>query len=299
MKSRVLALSLVLTACSSGGADRIGYAPPAVKSDVHPPGGEPVIAPPVMPPPVSTTAPKYCSLQTGPSFSMCPRLTSVGDATIDRLFWAEASVQQSFWGVATVVHITAGAECEGSGNAFATADGQVFFGKRLMLRQISQFSSMVPVHAILAHEFAHRLQFTFGWSRADRSPATSRLIELEADGWSGFYARWVKNYSSSDFATHLQTLYGIGDTDYNSPEHHGTAIERKYLGLYGWAMADVASQEPQPPTWAALHDQLVREIAAQRLAPDTELEAAGFDLSLLPPPASPSDLQRSIEALTR
>jgi len=297
MKSNVFALSLVLAACSSGGADRLGYVPPAMKSDGHPPGGVPVIAPPVMPPPVVSTAPKYCSLQSGSSLAKCPRLTSVGDATIDRLFWAEASLQQSFWGVPSTVYITMGAECEGNGNAFATADGQVYFGKRLMLRQIGQFSSMVPVHAVLAHEFAHRLQFTFGWSRADGSPASSRLTELEADGWSGFYARWVKNYSSGDFRTHLETLYGIGDTDYNSPEHHGTPIERKYLGLYGWALADVASQEPQPPTWAELHDRLVREIAAQRLAPDSELAAAGFDPSQLPPPASASDLQRSIEAL--
>ncbi len=253
----------------------------------------------MLPPSLPSSAPKFCGIHAGIASGACPKLTTVGDATIDRLFWSEVATQQSFWNVSADVGIVAGDQCEGTGNAYATVEGQVRFGKRLMIEQVNSFGSMIPVHAILAHEFAHRLQFTHGWFRPGTTPEVNRLGELEADGWSGFYARWVKGYSSADFATHLETLYRLGDTLYSEPTHHGTSIERKYLALFGWAVANAAVEKGQTPTWAAIHDALVREIAAKRLVADKALEAEGFELNLLPPPPTTAEVQRAIDRIVK
>jgi hypothetical protein len=120
-------------------------------------------------------------------------------------------------------------------NAFASPkkvlgrdDGSVVFGNSLY-RTIMQQPEYpeIGIVTVCAHEFAHIVQFKTGiYDNLVVGDRVKRL-ELHADFMSGFYAGRRKllkpDYPAALFAA---TLYGLGDTNYNSPTHHGTSKER-------------------------------------------------------------------------
>jgi len=119
---------------------------------------------------------------------------------------------------------------QSSPNAFATPqifdpqyrDGSVMFGYQLFSSQVQQTGPVnFTVSAIMAHEFAHILQFKLG----EELPTHAK--ELEADYMAGWYIGnsggvWLGQTSSQA----LRTFYSLGDFAFNSPTHHGTPDER-------------------------------------------------------------------------
>jgi hypothetical protein len=119
---------------------------------------------------------------------------------------------------------------QGSPNAFATpkkfdpryADGSVVFGYQLFNSEIQQTGRVnFTIAAIMAHEFAHILQFKVG------EELPTKLSELEADYMAGWYlgsvsGTWLGVTSSQA----LRSFFNKGDYSFNSPTHHGTPDER-------------------------------------------------------------------------
>ncbi len=142
-------------------------------------------------------------------------------------------------------------ECsEDRANAYSHPKNYILFGYHLVQRIIRNYGDVLPVIAILAHEFGHQLQFSYGWIREDAD--TSRDTELEADGWSGFYlALAYASIPNIDMTSALKQFIEIGDYNFNSPSHHGTPRQRASMFIAGFQTAldwlNTIDQNPNQP----------------------------------------------------
>lgn len=132
-------------------------------------------------------------------------------------------------------------------NAFATPikyfqnsyDGTIAFGIRLLDMELRRdYGRGLSVPAIMAHEFAHIYQFMDG-SLAD---VATPVRELHADFLAGWYmAR--RNISESLMKPALDAFFGMGDYHFNSPNHHGTPMQRLRSLLAGYADSATSIEE--------------------------------------------------------
>jgi hypothetical protein len=115
----------------------------------------------------------------------------------------------------------------GAPNAYATSkvtnslgpDGTVVFGLTLLdseLKRDGGYGLAVP--AIMAHEFAHIVQFK------RKSTLSTKEQELQADYLAGWYLgnRWIY----TDVRAAFEAFFQMGDYQFNSPNHHGTPKQR-------------------------------------------------------------------------
>jgi hypothetical protein len=131
-------------------------------------------------------------------------------------------------------------------NAFASPnkalgreDGSVVFGKSLYRDIMSRPEHPeVGIVAVCAHEFGHIAQFKFGIRKDLVVDKRVKRLELHADFISGYFAGRRKletpDFPAAVFAT---TLYSEGDSDYGSPDHHGTSRERGEAVVAGFDSA--------------------------------------------------------------
>ena len=121
-------------------------------------------------------------------------------------------------------------------NAFATGQtllseghGTVLMGMHLFgQRMAKDRDAGMTVIAICAHEFGHIHQIQNGYHGAlAKLDATVKPLELHADFLAGFYLGNRKHeHPDLDLQTVGRVYDSIGDTDYTSPQHHGTPEER-------------------------------------------------------------------------
>jgi hypothetical protein len=129
-------------------------------------------------------------------------------------------------------------------NAFATAEtwipntkGTVAFGIELLSDELFRNEwGGLAVAGIMAHEFGHIFQFQSKFrDLLTQSQTTDRLLELHADYLAGYYLGLKRLRSGEiDIKGFLDSLYLMGDTDFNSPDHHGMPIERAKVMLEGY-----------------------------------------------------------------
>jgi len=88
----------------------------------------------------------------------------------------------------------------------------------------------------IAHEFGHIFQYQSKfYDLLTQSQTTDRLLELHADYLAGYYLGLKRLRSGEmDIKAFLDSLYLSGDTDFNSPDHHGTPMEREQVMLAGY-----------------------------------------------------------------
>ena len=124
----------------------------------------------------------------------------------------------------------------GGPNAYATDRtqvpgtwGTVCFGQTLFLDLLDRYQDQgLAVMAVAAHEFGHIAQFRSGiHNRLIRYQSTVKRVELHADFLSGYFlgVRKRQQPSISVWAAG-DTLYRIGDYEFQNPNHHGTPDER-------------------------------------------------------------------------
>lgn len=138
-------------------------------------------------------------------------------------------------------------------NAYATrvvrlngADGTVLFGQGLLQRLMrGKESPEVAVTSVCAHEFGHILQFKHNLaSRVRNGDRTVKRTELQADFFSGYFAGLRKKERPSyPAAVGALAQYNVGDNSVNSPQHHGTPVERGAAFVRGY---EVAYKESKP-----------------------------------------------------
>jgi hypothetical protein len=101
-------------------------------------------------------------------------------------------------------------------------DGTVLFGFNLMMQEFrsSRTGQGFAIPAIMAHEFAHIVQFKMGV----RLP--TKQMELQADILAGWYMANRSNFIMTDATEALYSFFNKGDYNFNDPTHHGTPEER-------------------------------------------------------------------------
>lgn len=190
----------------------------------------------------------------------CGLLQSFGDPDFDMRFAEEVAIQSEFWKLSPTVYPFD--ECPGIRNALSSPQGFILFGINLTIGTILDTGSELPLAGALAHEWAHQVQFEFGWS--DDGEPTVRSTELEADAFSGYYMGLAKSWSGEEIDTYFQTLFDLGDYQFNDPMHHGTPEERVAAGALGLLVAQQAIDNDTPYSHEELH-QLFREMIARAI----------------------------------
>jgi hypothetical protein len=127
----------------------------------------------------------------------------------------------------------------GSRNAFAVPDvvdprfpdGTVVCGLELISTELKRDGRGYAVPTILAHEFAHIMQFKLiqGFQGSSRA-------ELHADYMAGWYLAREMASLITDPQSSLKAFFEIGDYEFNSPDHHGTPEERLGALERGWSV---------------------------------------------------------------
>lgn len=188
-----------------------------------------------------------CSLSAAKSSGGLPCsqvLRSSGSAWMDQGFLREIHYLNQFMGVNPSFRLCQEIKAP---NAFATAnvidpsypDGTVYFGVDLARAEMTQTGaeSNFSIPAIMAHEFAHIVQFRAGV----RLP--TKLKELQADyiaGWFMGNRDRFSGWSAQSFQNTLQSFFEKGDYAFNSPSHHGTPQERAKAITHGFASSNLS-----------------------------------------------------------
>ena len=122
-------------------------------------------------------------------------------------------------------------------NAISYGSGKIYYGEAIYNAAKARGGSNIVNAMILAHEFAHQLQYTYGLP--SRNESTARAAELEADGMAGYYLRRPNGFNKTSFsqiAPAYEFAAAIGDNNVNSPGHHGTAPQRRSAVRLGFLL---------------------------------------------------------------
>jgi hypothetical protein len=102
----------------------------------------------------------------------------------------------------------------------------------------------VGVRVIMAHEFAHHVQFELGvFETGPSDPAeATRRTELMADAMASYFATHKKGLAlnSKRVADALLSFYTVGDCYFDDPGHHGTPLQRQRAADWGADLAAAA-----------------------------------------------------------
>jgi hypothetical protein len=182
-------------------------------------------------------------------------ITSFNDAYHDQKFSEEVSIQRAFFnGIPAKVFGLLEPSVDQK-NAYATSDGKILFGY-YMLKETTKKYGELPIAGILAHEWGHRTQFVMNWQ--DYGQPAHR--ELEADAFSGFYMALAKQWAWSKINSYFQSVFDNGDSNFNSPIHHGTSQERLAAAKLGVDMGLAVLRSGKQMTYSELHNSFISKI---------------------------------------
>jgi uncharacterized protein len=97
---------------------------------------------------------------------------------------------------------------------------------------------------VVAHEYAHNVQFELGFYELQRPGDGVKAFELQADCMAGLWGNAVYRagrYDDRDVEQAISTAQAAGDFDYGTAEHHGTPDERREAWLAGFRTGDPAN----------------------------------------------------------
>jgi hypothetical protein len=201
-----------------------------------------------------------CSIAGGASGVGCGLLTSFGDPVSDFQMNAEYQYQASYWyGVPAVAYVLN--DCNAP-NAYAPSSERVILYGVNLFRGLKSTGADAGIIGVLAHEWAHRLQFENGWTT---NPV--KRMELEADAFAGFYFGLAKSWAWGQTASFFQTVASMGDNAFNDPQHHGTSAERLAAARLGFDLGAYSLLNRRPYSWFELHAYFSGQIRALSGAP--------------------------------
>ncbi len=165
-----------------------------------------------------------CWLSAGTGGTVGRLMTSSGNAELDQANQREGLALISKFGVRPSGFFF---DDSAGKNAYATSqkhspngpDGTIVMGLALIQSELNRDGGAgLAVPAIMAHEFAHVVQF----KRSSRLSVKEK--ELQADYLAGWYLgnRWIYTDVQSAFSA----FFEMGDYQFNNPDHHGTPKQR-------------------------------------------------------------------------
>jgi hypothetical protein len=128
------------------------------------------------------------------------------------------------------------------------------------------FGDVAP-QAILAHEFAHQIQFDLNLLGAS-TPEGTRRTELMADAYAAYYLSHARGASMQwkRVQQFLQVFFNIGDCAFTNPNHHGTPTQRMAAAQWAYNLANSAQKQGHILTaeqFAVLFDAALPQIVLQ------------------------------------
>ena len=126
--------------------------------------------------------------------------------------------------------------------ALTALPDKLVFGDGILMAYDDIGLGDVGPRVIMAHEFAHHVQFelgTFDTGPSDPAEATRRT-ELMADAMAAYYGVHKKGLALNKkrVTDALLSFYTVGDCQFADPGHHGTPLQRQRAAAWG---ADLAS----------------------------------------------------------
>ncbi|NAW49876.1 metalloprotease, partial [Elizabethkingia argentiflava] len=124
-------------------------------------------------------------------------------------------------------------------NAFSYSTGKIYYGYYIYNEAKAKSPDNIVNAMILAHEYGHQLQFRYNLPSVKEY--TARSMELEADGFAGYYLRQPKGFNKREFSE-IAEAYNfaaqIGDMSVNNRNHHGTPPQRKTAVRLGFLLGE-------------------------------------------------------------
>jgi hypothetical protein len=136
-------------------------------------------------------------------------------------------------------------------NAFAAMEDPYFgtpkkivMGDGILKAYDDMGYSDVASAAILAHEYAHHIQFANNVEFVFE-PEGTRRTELMADALAAYFLTHKIGAAMNwkRVQGFLQVFYAIGDCAFDNPGHHGTPNQRMMAASYGYALATDAQKK--------------------------------------------------------
>ena len=113
---------------------------------------------------------------------------------------------------------------------------------------------------ILAHEWAHHIQFNNGYldywdAQFDNAPERTRAGELEADFIAAYYMTHKRGatYNWKRIQQYLINFFQIGDCGFTRSGHHGTPLQRMESSRLGHELAASAQKKGKILSQSAVH----------------------------------------------
>jgi hypothetical protein len=201
----------------------------------------------------------------------CGILQSFGDTGFDSAFNQEIQIQRSFYqGITPSVYVFN--ECsDAQANSLSLPQGYLLIGYYCVRKVIAITGDALPAAGILAHEWAHQVQFAYGWMNT--GAPTAAPVELEADAFSGLYMGYAKGWAGPELNAYLEGLAAFGDWNFGDPSHHGTPNQRAAAGVLGLQVAAEIMHQGLSLGYQDVHSIFVPQInqimnTVQRINPD-------------------------------
>ncbi|HXV26588.1 MAG TPA: hypothetical protein VD862_00955 [Candidatus Paceibacterota bacterium] len=160
-----------------------------------------------------------------------------GNRMLDESFQAEGMLMVRVFGLSPRMFFF---DDGNAPNAMATSQvvnqmgphGTLLIGLSLVQSELADnHGEAFSLVAILAHEFAHLLQFS------QRVQAPTPVMELQADFIAGWYLGFKSRFMYMDVQDAFRAFFSRGDYEFNSPNHHGTPEQRLAAIQSGFAAA--------------------------------------------------------------
>lgn len=182
------------------------------------------------------------------------------NAAYDADFIQHINEVQSFFGqFPTAVYVWY--EPDNVMNALSTPEHQIYFGYNMFYRTVSMYGTTAII-GILAHEWAHQIQFHYGW----QSQGVLKT-ELEADAFSGFYMGFAMQWSWLQIEGYYANTYSLGNYEFNHPQFHGTPDQRLAAAYLGVQTALEVISSGEYPLYTELHEMFQNSISSNILSP--------------------------------
>jgi hypothetical protein len=124
---------------------------------------------------------------------------------------------------------------------------KIVFGDALLQPFDALGYGYIAPQAILAHEYAHHIQYDLGIKDygIPLTPAGNRRTELMADAYAAYFLSHARgaamHWKSVQRAAEVFSY--LGDCDFESELHHGTPIQRKAATEWGYNLANNADKK--------------------------------------------------------